>query len=100
MHPRRDRTWHDARNAPHGSLDAGSSALLPSGADPMHTKQDTVRQSGNTADAASGADFIAAVREPDAAEVTHGRRQPPDEMQPTAQARSCWHTILLVRHPL
>lgn len=98
MHPRGERTWHDARSPADSSLHAGS-ALLLGGVDSVHTKLDSTRQSGNAADADNGANFIAAVTEPDAAEGTHGRRQPPDEMQPTAQARSCWHIILLVRHP-
>lgn len=98
MHPWGERTWQNGCNAADGILDTGS-ALLPSQADPMQTKQGFVRQSGNVADAVNGADYIAAVREPDAAEGTQGRRLTPDEMPHTAQARSYWHTILLVRHP-
>lgn len=93
-----ESTRQNAFNAADGSIDAGS-ALLPSRADPMQTEQDIVCQSGNAADAGSGADHIAAVSEPDAAEGTQGRRLAPDERQPTAQARSYRHTTLLVRHP-
>ena len=96
--PQSKPTWHDGHSAADGSPDAGS-ALLLSGVDAIHTKQDTFHQSGNAAHADTGADDVAAVREPDAAEDAQSRRQAPDEMQPTAEARSYWHTIMLVRQP-